>query len=816
MQTLLHDLRYAIRMLVKKPGFTVVVVLTLALGIAANSAMFSVVQAVLLTPLPVREPERLVTFSLSAPAKKMKEVNFTPGFFDLAHERTQTLEKFAAYETGSTSLTGRGEPEQLDTAAVTADYFRVLGLEAQQGRTFLAGEDTPGKHHVAILSHELWQRRFNGDAAIVGQSINLDNQPTTVVGVMPPSTGFPNQAEQPGFPEHVDLWVSLAINPENRSYFNYLAVGRLKPGLSAADAQREMQTIWDDFIRQYDAQLGAGSLGPGSFIVMTPLTERIVGNIRLPLLVLLVGVVVVLLVTCANIANLLLSRAALRNREFALRRCLGAGRWRIARQLMTESLLLAMVGGVSGLLLANWGVEVLRQLLAGEIPLIESARLDPRTVLFTFSISLVTGVLFGLAPAFRGARMNLQETIKDGSHASASRSSRRLRDAFVVSQVALSLILLIGATLIVRSFKNLTSVDPGFQGENVLSATVSLPEAQYPDDVRVRAFFTQLLERAQHLPGVTSAGLCQIVPFSGGGGGYAFTVEGAQSAPGEPAKVSWRRSVTPDYFTTMSIPLLKGRAFEKTDTEASEPVAIVDEKLAREYWSGSDPIGKRLRIGGATSKAPWLTVVGVVRSVKNRQLDEDARFYIYQPFTQWAQRETSVVMRTSVDPESTTAGLRAQLAQLDPNLPLFEVTTVSGSVARSVKTKRLASFLLMGFASTALLLAVIGIYGVISLNVNSRTNEFGIRMALGAPPRSVLQLVVWQGMRVAAIGIAIGVLMALLLTRLLGGLLFGVTPTDPLTFTLVSGVLTGAALAAAYIPARRATKVDPLVALRYE
>ena len=815
MGTLLQNLRYSFRMMLKKPGFTAAIVLTLTLGIGANAAIFSVVQAVLLSPLPLPEADRLVTFWITAPAKKMKEANLTPALFAQLRERNHTVDNLAAYEVGTTTLTGGGEPEQLNTAAVTADYFRALGLAASRGRTFLPGEDAPGKSNVAILSHELWQRRFNG-SDILGQSVNLDNLPAVIVGIMPRATDFPNQAEASGFPKRIDLWMSLPIDRDNLTYFNYLAVGRLKPGVRMEDAQREMQSLWEDFARQYDAQLGAGSLGPGSSIVMVPLKERIVGNVRTPLLVLLIGVGLVLLIACANIANLLLARGTVRNREIALRRCLGASPQRILRQLMTESLALAMLGGTGGLLLATWGVAVLRSVFTTQLPLINSARVDLKVLMFAFAITLVTGVLFGLAPALRGSRLKLQETIKEGARGSASRSSRMLGDAFVISQIALSLILLISAALLVRSFRNLVSVDPGFSAHNVLSATLSLPELRYREEVQVRAFYNQLLDRVQRLPGVSSAALCQVVPFSGGGGGYAFTVEGYQPKQGEPTRDTWRRSVTPDYFATMGIKILKGRPFETNDREASPLVAIVDEKLAREYWPNEEPIGKRLRLGGATSKAPWLTIVGVVSSVKNRRLDEDAKFYVYQPFSQWAPRETSIVVRTTIDPTSMTASVRSQVAALDAELPLFNITTVDDSVTRSVSTKRLSTGLLLAFAVTALLLAVIGIYGVISLNVSNRTNEFGIRLALGAQPRNVLRLVLAQGMRVTTIGVAVGIGAALLLTRLMETLLFGVTPTDPFTFIGVAGLLALSALLAAYIPARRATKVDPMVALRYE
>jgi putative ABC transport system permease protein len=815
MNSLIQDIRYGARSLIKRPGFAAVALLTLALGIGANTAIFSVVQTVLLKPLPLRDADRLMTFWITAPAKQMNEINITPGLFAMMRDRAQTLEHLSAYETGTATLTGRGEPEQLDAAAVSADYFRALGVEAIQGRAFLPGEDVPGKNDFVILSHELWQRRFAG-SSIIGQSINLDNVPAVVVGIMPPATEFPNRAEAANFPKHIDLWVPNPINRENLTYFNYAVVGRLRPGLRREDAQREMQQLWEEFSRDHDPQLAAGALGAGSAIVMAPLKERIIGNVRTPLLVLLTGVGLVLLIACANIANLLLARAAARNREMALRRCLGASSLRIVRQLLTESLLLAVIGGGLGLLLAAWGVVLLRSLLANEMPLIEVVRVDPGVLLFGVTISLFTGVLFGLAPALKSARLNLQEAIKEGARGSASKSSRRLNDAFVISQIALSLVLLVGALLLVRSFRNLTAVDPGFSAHNVLSASLTPPQQRYGDDQRVRAFYDELLARAQRLPGVTSAALCQIVPFSGGGGGYPFSVEGYEARPGEPAHVSWRRSITPDYFKTMGIRVLQGRAFENTDRDSTPLVAIVDEKLARRYWPSADPLGRRIKIGGATSSAPWLTVVGVVSSVKNRQLDEDARYYIYQPFSQWVRRENSIVLRSTGDPSTLVAGLRSQVAALDSDLPLFDVTTIDDSVARSVTSKKLSSMLLLSFAVTALLLAVIGIYGVISLSVNHRTNEFGIRLALGAQPRNVLQLVLSQGLRVAVIGLAIGVVAAFMLTRLMRSLLFGVSATDPFTFVGVALLLALAALAAAYLPARRATKVDPLIALRYE
>lgn len=815
MNTVFKDLRFAIRIWLKRPAFAVAVVLTLALGIGANTALFSIVQSVLLSPLPFPDSDRLVTLWLSAPSKKLNEVNLTPGLFATLRDRTKTLNKLAAYESGSMSLTGSGEPEQLNIASITADYFTVLGRDALMGRTFRSGDDSAGNNHVVILSYELWQRRFGG-TNLVGHSITLDNQSMVVVGIMPPNTNFPNPAEQPNFPPHVDLWVPLTLDRNNIYYWNYTVVARLKDGYRIEDAKNEFGGIWSDFYRQNEAQLGVGALGTDPFPVVISLKDRIVGSVKIPLTVLLAAVALVLLIACANIANLLLARATLRSREMAVRRCLGASRLRIVQQLLVESLTISVAGGLLGVLFGAWAISLLRSGLADQIPLIEFAKLKPEVLLFSLAVTLLTGILFGLAPAVRGARGSLQQAIKQGGRSSPSKASRRLGDTLVVTQIALSLVLLTGAMLLVRSFRNLTSVDPGFVPAKILSATVSLPESRYVDDNQTRAFYDQLMERVPHIPGVEAAALCQVVPFSGGGGGYSFTAEGYVPAPGEPARDAWRRSVTIEYFDTMGIKVLRGRRFETSDTATTPLVTIIDEKLAHHYWANADPLGKRIKLGGQTSSAPWLTVVGVVRSVKNRKLDEDAKYYIYQPFSQWPRRETSIVVRTSTDPNQIISALRTEVKALDSQLPLFDIATVEETVRRSTSTRLLASSLLTIFAITAVVLAVIGIYGVISLNVTNRINEFGIRMALGARPGNIRGLVIRDGLRVAIIGAAAGLIAAFLLTRLIENLLFGVSPTDPLTFVIVTGVLTIAALVASYIPARRATQVDPLAALRYE
>jgi putative ABC transport system permease protein len=802
-----QDLRFGARMLMKQPGFTLMAVVTLALGIGANTAIFSLVNTVLLRPLPLPEPERLVTFNHSALAQGLAELNLNNAHFAFYRDRSRMFEKMSAYEGAEFALTGAGDPEVLAGAAVTFNYFDVLGQSPLHGRSFLPQEDTPGANHVVILSYGLWRRRFGGDLNILGQSIKLDNVPTTVVGIMPPGFDFPHPAERANMSDHMQLWVPEGLNPQDTGHNNLLAVGRLKPGVTLADAKREITALLPDFARQFNKTFSADTT-----TVMTPLERRIVGEVRTPLLVLLGAVASVLLIACANLANLLLARSASRGRELAVRQCLGASGLRIARQLLTESLMLAGAGAVGGLLLAAWSIDALKSVAAATIPRLESAKLDPTALLFTVIVTLLTGLLCGLASALRGARANLQEAIKEGARGSASGANRRLNNAFVVSQLALSMVLLIGAALLLQSFRNLLAVNPGFRPENALMGHVSLPENSYATKAQVSGFYEQLLDRVRSLPGVQAAELTRVAPFSGNGVGGPFTVEGHEPGPGEVAKDAWLRSVTPGYFTAMGMPIKTGRPFQSSDTDTSPPVAIVDEKLVRMYWPQGDPAGKRIRIGGGN----WMTIVGVVPSVKNRKLDEDTKPYVYFPASQQAPRNMSLVVRSQNDPSALVPAIRKQLASLDPELPFFDVRTIDQSIARTLTTKRVTNLLLAGFATTALLLALIGIYGVMSLNVVSRTSEFGIRMALGAHAGDVLKLVIGQGMKLAGAGALLGLVGALALTRLLKTLLFGVSATDPLTFVVIALLLTLVALLACWIPARRATRVDPLVALRSE
>ncbi|HKG79567.1 MAG TPA: ABC transporter permease [Pyrinomonadaceae bacterium] len=807
MDSITKDIQFALRGLLKRPAFAAIAVLTLALGIGANTAIFSVVNAVLLRPLPLKEPDRLMTFWHSAPAKGLRHLDLNDALFAYYRDRTHTFESIAAYEGGEFALTGNGDPEVVRGAIITFNYFNVLGREPLHGRSFTAQEDTPGNNNVAILSYGLWQRRFGGNANIIGQSINLDSNPTTVVGIMPPDFDFPDPAERPGSSGHVQLWAPKGLDPQNASSWNLLPVGRLRPGATPDDAQKEITALYHAFTGERGVWPGASDLGASETTILLPLQSHIIGEVRRPLLVLLGAIALVLLIACANLTNLLLARASTRTRELAVRQCLGASAWRIARQTLTESLLLSFAGTLVGVLVAVWIVTGLKSLVASQIPHVESARIDSTVLLFTIAIMLLTGVLCGVAPALRGARINLQKAIKEGARGSSG-ANRRLNNVFVVSQLALSLVLLIGAALFLQSFRNLLSVNPGFRADNVLMARLALPEQKY-DKAQAENFYAQLRQGLSSVPGVQAVELCQVVPFSGDGQGGPFLIEGVQP---EQEKVALMRSSTPGYFAAMGMPILKGRRFETSDNETSLPVAIVDEQLAHMYSAEGDLVGRRIRINGDE----WLTIVGVVPNVKNRKLDEEPAPYVYRPYSQWVRRQTMLVIRTSVDPTALAGNVRQEVAKLDPELPLSKVSTIQQAMDRSLVTTRLTNSLLAGFAATALLLALTGIYGVMSLNVGNRRKEFGIRLALGAQQANVLRMVLTQGLRLAVIGVVLGLLAAIAFTRLLQGLLFGISASDPWTFAVIAALLIGVALLACWLPARRATKVDPLEALRYE
>jgi putative ABC transport system permease protein len=808
---LANDVRDGFRTLRTSPGLTLVALLTLSIGIGANTAIFSVVNAAILRPLPFSHPDRLVAFWGSAPAMGLPVVAYPDALIVYVRQRVRTLEPIAGYHGGGFTLTGTGEAERLEGARVTADFFRLLGRPPVYGRAFLPEEETPGRGTVAILSDGLWKRRFGGISDVVGKTVTLDERLFTVIGIMPPGFDFPNRAE---------LWVPLTIDQQSLNCWCTSMIGRLAPGLTPDHAALEMARLNDDFWLEREGKPRkdpASDEPPKSVIVAKFLSQSLVGDMRTPLLVLLGAVGMVLLIACANIANLLLARASARGREIAVRCCLGASPWRIVRQLLVESLLLALTGAAIGLALAWWSARALGRLAAEQLKYVREAPLDPTVLAFTIAVTLVTVVLFGVAPALRGARVDLQDAVKDGRRATRSASSRGLTDAFVVAQFALGIVLLIGAGLLLRSFGNLLAVDPGFRPENVLVGRVSLPwlEGQAEKNQhRARLFHAQLAERVRHLPGVRSVGLSSSAPFSGSNNQQIFVIEGREPSKNQPQLVASVRSVTPGYFTAVGTPLRRGRVFKETDMEKAPLVVVVDETLARRFWpDDGEALGRQLRLG---DDGPWRTIVGVVASVKHGDLTAASDRYVYVPHSQEPSVEMDLIVRTSTDPTASTATIRREIRAMDGSVPFYEVQTLEDAVGRSLATRRLTNNLLLAFAVAALMLAAVGIYGVMALGVTQRTNEFGIRLALGATPGNLLGLVLRQGMRLVVVGVAIGLAGAMGLTRYLGALLFQVQPVDPFIFGVVTIVLVAVALGACYLPARRATATNPLEALRYQ
>jgi putative ABC transport system permease protein len=803
-----QDLRYGIRTMLKNPAFTLVAVAALALGIGANTAIFSVVNSILLRPLPFKEPERLLTVSHAYPKLNLIAPVSPPGFMDY-RARTDVFEMSAASAGGSFNLTGEGEPERIQARAVSASFFPTLGVEAALGRTFLQEEDQPGHEHVVVLSHGLWQRRFGADPGVIGKTIMLDSEAYVVVGVMPASFRLYGQD---------DAWAPLALTAEqmspNRRRAEFLAmIARLKPGVSIEQAQAAMNTVASQ-IQQDNPQIfpSDGSWG----VQVKPVYEEMVEDIRPALLVLLGAVGFVLLIACANVANLLLARATARRKEIAIRTALGASRWRLVRQLLTESVLMAIVGGGLGLLLAVWGVDVLIKLNQNNIPRAREIGIDSRVLAFTFGLSLLTGILFGLIPALQASKTELTEALKEGGRTSSGSHRARFRNLLVVSEIALALVLLIGAGLMVKSFARLLHVNPGFEPQNLLTMQVALPSTKYSEPSQRAAFYQQALDKIKTLPGVQSAGAVSHLPLSGSIASGFFSIEGQQYPPGEQLPHTDLRAASPQYLQTMGIPVLKGRYFDERDTDAAPNVAIIDETLARRYWPNEDPLGKRISFNRRENVQVWREIVGVVGAVKHKGLDADYRGQLYFPHPQNPWGNMYLVVRTTNEPSSMAAMVRSAIQSVDKDQPVYRVMTMETLLNESVAQRRFSMLLLTLFAVVAVVLAIVGLYGVMSYGVSQRTHEIGIRMALGAQARDVLRMVVGQGLLLALIGVGIGLVAALLLTRVMSSLLFGVSATDPFMFASIPLILAVVALLACYIPARRATKVDPMVALRYE
>ncbi len=818
-----QDTRYGARMLRKSPGLTGVAVLSLALGIGAISTIFSFVNGIMLRPLPYPEPERLVLVDETAFKRGSPSMNVSfPNFVDW-REQNHSFEDIACYDTDGFIIGGGGggaEPELVKAAFVTQGLFEVLGVAPILGRTFTADEDQPDHDQVVILSYGLWQRRFGADPNILGQTLLLNNRSRTVIGVMP--KGFQ-------FPEVAEAWGPLALTTKifTRTDHGLLSIARLKPGVTLDQARAEMIGIASNIEQQNPIT------NEGLSVTLTSLRAGLVGDYKKALLILLGVVAFVLLIACVNVANLLLARATARQKEIAIRAALGANRRRIFRQLLTESLLLGLISGALGLVLALWGMDLLLKAIPIDIPFWMKFDLDGRVLGFTALCSLLTGFLFGTAPALEASNPDLNETLKEGGRSGAGGGRHRLRSLLVVAEIALSLVLLVGAGLMMRSFISLQSVNAGINPEGVLTMYIALPGAKYRAPEKRIAFFSQLLERVRAIPGVKSAGSNSGLPLAGNNWGRSLTVEGFPVLSVGGAPVINHCVISPGYFSAMGISILKGRDFDERDTRTapkapqlaardevmsgpSTGVTIIDERLAREYWPDEDPIGKRIRFGPPEDNEPWHTIVGVVAEVKHQRLDASTRESVYLPFAQMPIGGSSLAIRTAGRPESLITAVRAQVRELDSDLPLTRVMPMTEVVARSVWQPRLYTALFGVFAAVALILATVGIYGVMSYAVTQRTREIGLRMALGAQKQDVLKLVVGHGVAITAIGVGVGLVAAVALTRLMSSLLFGVSTTDPITFAAVSVLLAGVALAACFVPARRAAKVDPMVALRYE
>ena len=805
--TVWQDLRYGVRTLVKSPAFTIVAVLSLALGIGANTAIFSVVNSILLRPLPYPESERIVAVWHTPPQESfpgMTRFSVSPGNYLDWKEQSRSFEQMAIYQYAGLSMSAGSDPVPVTGAAVSSDFFSVLRAGVERGRAFLPEEEQLGRDGSVILGHGLWQRAFGGDPNLVGRTVNLNSRSFTVVGVMPAGFEFPAEAE---------LWVPLAWDAEERetrAIHDYLVVARLKRDASLEQAQAELSTISTRLEQQYpEANKGWGA-------VIIPLQEDLVGDVRPALLVLFGAVGFVLLIACANVANLMLARGANRRKEFALRVALGATRGRIVRQLLCESLLLAVAGGLLGLLFAGWGGQLLVGLSAGSLPDSAAVGVDAWALGFTLLVSLAAGGLAGVAPALQFSKGELAETLKQGTGRTGGGSVRQsTRKALVVCEVALSLILLVGAGLMIRSFWKLQNVDPGFEVGNALALSVGLSPDRYAEPQLQLSFHDRVLEQLRALPGVVSAGSTTTLPLTGGGSKQPFTIEGRPAPPVSEQPLAQTRYVSPDYFRAIGIPLKQGRVFEERDREGSPQVVIISEAMARRFWPGQNPVGQRMT-ASFHEKQGLREVVGVVGDMKSNGLDDEAAATMYLPFRQAPRPWITFVVRTAADPQGLVQPASKAVYGVDSEQALRSVRTMEQVLTESLSGRRFNMTLLMTFAGVALVLAAVGVYGVMNYSVMLRRRELGIRIALGARALDVLRLVLGQGLVLTLIGVGVGMAGAYALTRLMASLLYGVTATDFMTFGSVSGLIVLVGLLASFLPARRATKVDPMIALRSE
>ena len=800
----MHDLIYCFRMLRKRPSFTVVAVLTLALAIGASTALFSIVDVVVLNPFAYKNPSRLFFVRQSLPKIGVQD-QFRlsgPEFVDLA--KSGIFERVAAIESVSRNLTGSDEPERVAAAKVSTEFFTMLGVEPMLGRTIAPNEQGPNGQRVLVISHGLWQRRFGGDTAVLGQKVSLDDEPFTIIGVMPPQFRFEEQ--QAWFPFPFDFAET------QRAGRSFAILART----SSTTTQQQVNAALANLARQNEQDFG-GTIQEyaGRSIFVQPLADFYFGPVRKALFILLGAVGLVLLIACANIANLLLAKSMSRSHEIAIRTAMGASRARIIRQMLVESAVLGLLGGGLGLLIASWGTRGLLTLIpTGTIPAGTEVTMNSQVLLFTLAVSLVTAFIFGLWPAIQGSRTQTREALQSASQrATAGFATRRAQSVLVVAEVSLSLILLVMAGLMIRSFAKLTNIDPGMATANVMSMRINRSPAKSKDGSQNAIFFQTVIDRVKTLPGIEAAGVASHMPFVYTED-WPLTVESVTNAGAQTQSID-TRTVSADYFSTMQIPLVGGELFSPAD---NVPVVIVNQAMVNRYWSNQDPLGKRIKLGDPNSKSPWFTVKGVVKDSAQSALDEGTKPEIYFALAQMAgrYRRMNLAVRTSVDPKSMLAAIQAAIREVDKDQPVYQVQTMDELMRDSIGTRRFALMILILFAALALVLAVSGIYGVISYSVTQRTQEIGIRMALGARVPDVMRLVLGQFLRLTAVGVVLGLAGAYALTRLMTTLLFGVTPTDITTFVIVALSLSLVALVACLIPARRATKVDPLVALRYE
>ncbi len=812
MHTLLKDLRYGFRMLLKNPGSTSVAVIALSLGIGANTAIFSVVNVVLLRPMQFKDPEHLVVVWQTQLSKGVQQERVSAADYKDWVDQNRVFDQIAAIRAQPAVLTGGELPERVETAVVSPAAFDLLGVKPVLGRAFLPEEDQAGRNRVAVISNGLWHRRFGGDSSVLGRSLIVDGASYAIVGVAPADFRLldtPAELWMPYSPEPKDL----ALN--QRGFRTLKVIAHLRPGVSLEQAHADMRSIASRLEQQY------ADIDAGWSVKIVPLREQLVGDIRQTLWTLLGAVAFVLLIACANVANLLLVRAGSREKEVAIRTSLGADPWRLVRQLLTESVMLSVTSGVIGLLLAYWGVSILTRLGPADLARVGAISIDWRVLLFTFLVAVFTGILFGLAPAMASIKTDLNTVLKtSGRSTTGSRGRARLRNVLVVCEIACCVDLLIGAGLLIRSFVKLANVNPGFRPDRVLTMQIALPKARY-SGLNVALFYKQLIARLQTLPGVQLAGVARNLPLSGSDASLNFVIENAPSLPSAEQPRAKYRAASADYFAAMGIPLIRGRYFNQTDGEKTPGVVVINETMARRSWPNADPIGKRMKAGFDDSQ--WCTVVGIVGDVKHRGLDAEINpemYYHYlqvpAPLMNFVEGTMTIVLRTNAEPASMTASVRNEVRNMDADQPIFNVKTMEDMLHDSVAQPRFRTLLFAVFAGLAVVLAATGLYGVIAYSVNQRINELGVRVALGATKGDVLKLIVGQGAQLAGIGVVIGLILAFAVMRIISKLLFGVDATDPVTFGGTAALILVVALAASYIPAIKAMKVDPVIALRYE